>query len=203
MVRWRSDSATEPTAEPASEPTAEPAALATDNEAAARRLIDELWNKGNLSVADEIVHPDVVGHDPALPEEIRSPSDLKQAVSGYRAAFPDLRFIIDDLFSAGDKVIYRWHTEGTHTGELQGLAPTGKSGSVTGINIDRFVDGKVAESWAQWDNLGLMQQLGAVPARGSRGEKLGVQAQRLSVRAQEARKRLQERRQQKGQADGS
>ncbi len=173
----------------------EPAAPATDNETAARRLVDEVWNKGNLSVVDELVHPDVVGHDPALPEEIRSPADLKQAVSMYRAAFPDLRFIVDELFSAGDKVVSRWHTEGTHTGELQGLAPTGKPGSVTGINIDRYVDGKIAESWTQWDNLGLMQQLGAAPARGSRGEKLGVQAQRLSVRAQETMKRLQERRQ--------
>jgi steroid delta-isomerase-like uncharacterized protein len=169
-------------------------AAGTDNETAVRRLFEEAWNEGNLEIAEELLHPNVVVHDPALPEEIRGVDGFKELVSTYRWAFPDLRFTIEDLFSTDDKVAYRWQSEGTHQGELRGLAPTGNHGSVTGINIDRFVDGKFAESWVQWDNLGLMQQLGAAPAPGSRGEWAGVQVQRLSVRAREASRRLRERR---------
>lgn len=169
------------------------AATETNNEATVRRLFEEVWNKGSLDVADQLVLPEVVGHDPALPEEVRGVDGLKGLVSTYRRAFPDLRFTVEDLISSGDKVAYRWRSDGTHQGELQGLAPTGNHGSVTGINIDRFVDGKIAESWTQWDNLGLMQQLGAAPTPGSRGERAGIQVQRLSVQAREARKRLRER----------
>ena len=72
-----------------------------------------------------------------------------------RAAFPDVRITVHDVIAAEDKVVLRWHSEGTHRGELAGLAPTGARGSVSGISIDRWKDGKVVESWSQWDNLGL------------------------------------------------
>ena len=111
----------------------------------------------------------------------------------YRAAFPDLRLSIDELFAHEDKVVWRWRSEGTHTGEFFGLLPTHKRGEVTGISIARLEDGKVVETWSEWDNLGLLRQLGAAPGPGSRAEWLGVQAQRLAVRAQEAATKLRER----------
>jgi predicted ester cyclase len=69
----------------------------------------------------------------------------------YRAAFPDVRISVDDVIAADDKVVLRWRSEGTHRGELAGLAPTGARASVTGIGIDRWKDGKVVESWSEWD----------------------------------------------------
>jgi predicted ester cyclase len=100
----------------------------------------------------------------------------------YRAAFPDVRITVDDVIAADDKVVLRWHSEGTHRGGLEGLAPTGARASVTGIGIDRWKDGKVVEAWTEWDNLGLARQLGAAPPEGSVGEKVGIGLQRLMAR---------------------
>ena len=138
--------------------------MSAEHEAAVRRFFEELWNEGRLEVADELIAPDAVNHDPAMPEEARGPEGARQQVSMYRAAFPDTRMTILDLFSSGDRVVTRWRAEGTHEGELMGLAPTGAKVTVEGIAIDRFEGGKVVESWNHWDNLGLLQQLGAIPA---------------------------------------
>jgi steroid delta-isomerase-like uncharacterized protein len=166
----------------------------TDNETAIRTLIEEVWNKGNLAATEELVAPDAVDHDPARPPDLpQGREGLKQSVSMYRAAFPDLKLSIDDLLTHEDKVVWRWHSEGTHSGEFLDLLPTNKHGEVTGISIARFADGKVVETWTEWDNFGLLQQLGVAPAAGSRGEWLGIQAQRLSVRAQEAATKVRER----------
>jgi predicted ester cyclase len=100
----------------------------------------------------------------------------------YRAAFPDVRMIVDDVIASDEKVVLRWHSEGTHRGELAGLAPTGVHGSTTGISIDRWQDGKIVEAWAEWDNMGLARQLGAAPPEGSVGEKIGLGLQRLVAR---------------------
>jgi predicted ester cyclase len=103
-------------------------------------------------------------------------------VSLYRQAFPDLRIVIEDVIAADDKVVLRWRSEGTHRGELEGLAPTNARASVTGISIDRWENGKLVETWTEWDNLGLARQLGAAPPEGSMGEKLGMRMQRLTAR---------------------
>jgi predicted ester cyclase len=120
---------------------------------------------------------------------LRGPELLKRTVSMYRAAFPDVRISVDDVIAADDKVVLRWHSEGTHRGELAGLAPTGARASVTGISIDRWKGGKVVESWNEWDNLGLARQLGAAPPEGSIGEKIGTGLQRLMARRM--RKKIQ------------
>jgi steroid delta-isomerase-like uncharacterized protein len=167
---------------------------ATDNETAIRLLIEEAWNQGNVGAVEELVEPDAIDHDPARPANLpQGREGLRESVSMFRAAFPDLRLSIDEIFAHGDKVVWRWHSEGTQAGEFQGLLPTNKRGEVTGISIARFESGKVVESWSEWDNLGLLRQLGVAPSPGSRGEWLGVQAQRLSVRAREAATRLRER----------
>jgi predicted ester cyclase len=150
-----------------------------------RRLLEETFNEGNFELIDQLVAPEAVSHDPATPaqmRDLRGPEVFKGTVSMYRAAFPDVRLTVDDVIAAGDKVALRWHSEGTHRGELAGLAPTGAHGSVTGISIDRWKDGKVVETWTEWDNLGLSRQLGAAPPEGSVGEKIGMGLQRLMAR---------------------
>jgi predicted ester cyclase len=112
-------------------------------------------------------------------QTLRGPDVLKRTAGMYRAAFPDLRIAVDEIIVAGDKVVLRWHSEGTHRGELAGLAPTGARGSVTGISIDQWKDGKLVETWNEWDNLGLARQVGAAPPGGSVGEKVGALLQRL------------------------
>ena len=152
---------------------------------ASRRLLEQSFNEGRFELADQLIAPHAVNHDPAEPAELRAlrgPDVLKRTVSMYRAAFPDVRITVDDVIASGEKVVLRWHSEGTHRGELEGLAPTGVRGSVTGISIDQWKEGKVVESWAEWDNLGLARQLGAAPPEGSMGEKLGMTMQRLAAR---------------------
>jgi steroid delta-isomerase-like uncharacterized protein len=113
---------------------------------------------------DELVAPEFVGHDPALPQDIAGPDGQREVVSGYRAAFPDLEVTIDDQIAEGDRVVTRWTARGTHTGDLWGIPGTGKQVTVTGTSIDRNQDGRIVETWSHWDALGLMQQLGVVPA---------------------------------------
>ena len=149
-----------------------------------RRLLEEGFNNGNLAIIDQLVAPNAVNHDPGQPAHMRSlrgPDVQKRTVEMYRAAFPDVRITIDDVISQGDKVVLRWHAEGTHRGELEGLAPTGARASVTGISIDQWKDGQVVESWTEWDNLGLARHLGAAPPEGSFAEKAGIAVQRVTA----------------------
>lgn len=174
-----SSDATTHATETASAPST-PAALAD----ASRRILEEGFNEGKLDLADQLISPQAVNHDPGEPARmrgLRGPEVFKQTVGMYRSAFPDVRITVDDVIAVGDEVVLRWHSEGTHRGELEGLAPTGARGSVTGISIDRWEDGKVVESWSEWDNLGLARQLGAAPPEGSFGEKIGMALQRLTA----------------------
>ena len=134
------------------------------NKAISRRVIEEIFNEGKLEIADELIAPDFVGYDPALPEPMRGPDGVKQQAAGYRAAFSDMRLTIEDDIAEGDRVVTRWTARGTHDGELFGIQPTGKETTVTGVSIDRIIDGRLVETWNNWDTLGLLQQLGAVPA---------------------------------------
>ena len=152
---------------------------------ASRRLLEQSFNEGKLELVDQFVAPEAAQHDPSLPPELRharGPDGVKRVITMYRAAFPDLRMTVDDVIAGDDKVVLRWHSEGTHRGELTGLAPTGVHGSVTGISIDQWRDGKIVELWAEWDNLGLARQLGAAPPEGSIAEKIALGVQRLTAR---------------------
>jgi steroid delta-isomerase-like uncharacterized protein len=136
---------------------------AESNKALSRRLLEEAFNAGNIDVIDELVTTDFVNHDAALPEPMIGPDAAKASINGYRTAFPDLRLTIEEQIADDQGVATRWSAKGTHEGDLMGMAPTGKQATVTGITIDRIVDGRIAESWTNWDTLGMLQQLGVVP----------------------------------------
>ncbi len=140
--------------------------MAEENKATSRRFYEELFNQGNLDAAEEIVTPDFVIHDPNIPEEPPGPEGLKQFVTMYRNAFPDLNFTIEEQIADGEKVATRWVADGTHQGELMGLAPTGKRVTVRAFTLQRFSGGKIAEDWAHYDALGMMRQIGAIPEPG-------------------------------------
>ncbi|MGH2534691.1 MAG: ester cyclase [Thermomicrobiales bacterium] len=137
------------------------------NKMLVRRGIEEIYNRGNLAVVDEVAASDFVIHLPS--EEIHGPEGAKQYVAALRGAFPDLHITIEDQIADGDKVVTRWTARATHTGAFQGIPPTGKRGSMTGIDIDRIADGKIVECWVNSDDLGLLQQLGVIPTPGQDG----------------------------------
>ncbi len=143
--------------------TASPTSVTSiENANTVRKLIDEVWNRGQMALADMMYTPDYINHDPASTITTRGPEAVKQNATMYRKAFPDLRLNVEETISDGDHVVARWTSTGTHSGDLQGIAPTGRRITSTGITIARFVNGKIAEEWANWDTLGLMRQLGVV-----------------------------------------
>jgi steroid delta-isomerase-like uncharacterized protein len=138
--------------------------MSEQNKATARRVFDEIITQGNLDAIEEVFTADYQEHDPANEEDTRGHDGIRQEVSMYRSGFPDLRMTVEDQLAEGDRVATRWAVRGTHQGDLMGIAPTGNKMSITGITIHRFADGKIQEGWWNWDTLGMMQQVGAVPA---------------------------------------
>ena len=136
--------------------------MSRENVVAMHRIYDEVLNSGNFDVADELIAADVLSHD--VPTEY--PSGLegwKHYFADFRAAFPDLHFTIEETIADGDKVVCRCTMQGTHLGEFMGIPATGKKVSISGIDIAHFAGGKGVEHWANYDELGMMQQLGVIP----------------------------------------
>jgi len=129
-----------------------------------QRWVEGTWNNGNLALADEVYSADYLLHDPAGP--IQGLEALKHFVASFRSAYQDLHATIEEMIAEGDKLVWRYTLRGTHRGEFMGIAPTGKSMTLTGILISRFVDDKVVEDWNNYDALGMMQQLGVIPSMG-------------------------------------
>ena len=131
------------------------------------RSYQEVINTGDFDSAEEFFSTDLVEHEevPGLtgPPGIEG---FKQAFSILRGAFPDLRMDVHDMIAEGDKVVARVSVHGTHRGELMGMPPTGARVEVTATDIFRIEGGKIAEHWGNFDNLGMMQQLGAIPPPG-------------------------------------
>jgi steroid delta-isomerase-like uncharacterized protein len=140
--------------------------MSSGNEVVVKRWWEELWNQGNLTVADEIVAPDFSDHDPASPWVPPGIDGCKTLVTGYRTVFPDIHFTIEQQVAADETVVSHWRCRGTHRGDLMGVAPTGKNIEVEGISILRLQNGKIQHQTTIWDALGLMQQIGAVPPLG-------------------------------------
>jgi steroid delta-isomerase-like uncharacterized protein len=134
-----------------------------ENKAIVRRLNDEVWSKGRLEVIDELIADDFVATVVGAPEQIRGRQGFREFVVMYRKAFPDLRLTTDEQIAAGETVVTRWTATGTNEGELMGMPATGKQATTAGININRVAGGKLVQGWGLFDQLGLLQQLGAVP----------------------------------------
>jgi hypothetical protein len=132
----------------------------TDVKAVARRFIEEVLGKGRFDMMGELAAPHYLDHN--LPPGVTP----QQSIGAVRAGFPDLRVTIDDRIAEGDKVVTRWTIHGTHTGNLFGMPPTGQAMTMTGISIYRIAEGKMVEGWVQYDQLGMMQQLGLAPVPG-------------------------------------
>ncbi len=128
------------------------------NKVVYRRLIDEIFNEGRLDMINEVLSPSYIYHDApqGTPPGLEG---IKQIVSAFRAAFPDLKITIEDQISEGDKVCSRTTMRGTHKGIIFGIPPTGKSITMHGMTMARIADGLVIESWVKNDVKGLLDQL--------------------------------------------
>jgi steroid delta-isomerase-like uncharacterized protein len=134
-------------------------------QAIVRRYYDEIWSQGRLDLVDDLFAEDYVNIDPATPGgAVHGRAGMKALVAGYRAAFPDLRFTIEAQFGDADRVVSRWTARGTHRGPLLDIPPSGRAAAVEGITVSRFAGDLIAEDYVIWDALGLLRQLGVVPA---------------------------------------
>ena len=138
---------------------------AAKNTALARRWA-EICNQANLDLADEIYAPDCVLYDPTMPEDMRGGEGAREFYSMYRSAFPDADITIEDQLAERDMVATRWTARGTQQGELLGVPPSGNRVEIAGMTISRAEGAKVVEEWNNYDALGLMQQIGAIPEPG-------------------------------------
>ena len=117
-------------------------------------------NRGDVTVADKVFAADCLIHINGSPDPNLSVAGFKQMMTGLLAAFPDLRITIKDQVVAGDKVATRWVAEGTNSAPFGNVPATGRRVRVDGLILDRVADGKIVERWEQWDQAGMMQQLG-------------------------------------------
>lgn len=134
--------------------------LTEQNKKLIRTAIEEVWNKRNFSVLDEIVSGGFVVRSLNPDNEVRGQEGIRQFYTALRNAFPDIKFTVKDQIAEGDKVVTQWVAEGTHQGSYNGIPPTGKHFKVSAIDIDYIRNGKVTECWTNMDELGLLQQLG-------------------------------------------
>ncbi|HLK62808.1 MAG TPA: ester cyclase [Bryobacteraceae bacterium] len=138
--------------------------MSEQNQAIATRFFAELCNGRNLGVADELFAAGHIYDDPAYPGVGSGPQGMKEFLSTFHRAYPDAHWTIDEMLAVEGAVITRWTGRGTQSGELPGIPPTGRTAVVQGVWIHRIVDGKIAQSFNVWDTLGMLRQLGAIPA---------------------------------------
>jgi len=138
----------------------------SENKALVSRIATEIWNRGDLAVAEDVMAPNARYHGPHLPHGAGDRETWKHTVDMYRSAFPDSHVTFEELIASGDTVVGRWTATGTHTGRLPGVEPAGKRIAISGITIYRLANGKIVEAWEQLDMLGMWQQLGVVDLPG-------------------------------------
>lgn len=127
------------------------------------RYNDEAINRGRLELIDQIFAADYVDHVPGQPDN-RGPDGQKQFIAAMRGGFPDIQFTVEDRLVEGDQLFVRWTARGTHEGDYLGVPATGRPIKISGMALHRFANGKFQESWDHFDAVGLLQQLGAMPA---------------------------------------
>lgn len=138
-----------------------------ENKALSKRIFEEIFNKRNLALVDELFDTNFIAH--GSPDPARGIESVKQNTTNVVTAFPDIHYTIDDMVAEGDKVAIRFTQQGTHQGDFMGIAATGKKFTSSGIIIQRITSGKVAEWWVGIDAFVIMQQLGVVPSMGESG----------------------------------
>ena len=137
---------------------------AEENKRISRRIAEEAFSQGNVDVIDELVADNFQNHDPSAPPDLPPGREgLKELTRFYRMAFPDAQLTVEDQIAEGDRVVTRYTARGTHQGDFAGIPATGRQVTGTGITIDRIEGGKIVESWNEFNQLGLLQQLGAIP----------------------------------------
>lgn len=135
------------------------------NKTVARRFF-ELFSQGDMeTIGRELLSPEFVGHFPGMPEPLNL-EGYRQVGLMFRSAFPDIQDTVEDQIADGDKVATRITSRGTHQGELMGIPATGKRYTITATVVDRIAGGRIVERWAEFDQLGMLQQLGVIPAPG-------------------------------------
>lgn len=139
--------------------------MTDEHRAALERLFEDVWNGEDPGTADELVHDEYVIHDRDLADELRGPELYRALADATREIFPDASFAIEDSVAEGDRVAVRWTMTGTHEGPAFGVEPTGRRVELPAVEINRFQDGRLAETWTQSDQLALLEQVGALPAR--------------------------------------
>ena len=145
--------------------------MSTQNKTIIRRLYEEVWNERKLEVVDELLSESHALNDPIVSGSQHGPELYKRRVMELTTAFPDLCFTIEDTVAEGEKFATCWTISGTHRKEYMGIPATGRKISLEGITIHLIRKGKILDSYARWDVLGLMRQLGAIPAADGAKEK--------------------------------
>jgi steroid delta-isomerase-like uncharacterized protein len=127
-----------------------------------RRWFQEVWNEGRIQTVHGLLAPNAVAKGQRGSEaEIRGPEDFVKFVNEIRGSFSEMKLTIEDIFGADDKVVVRWSATMTHNGHALGFPPSGKSVRIGGISIARILKGKIVEGWDNWDQLGMLEQIGA------------------------------------------
>jgi steroid delta-isomerase-like uncharacterized protein len=138
--------------------------LTTSNKQLVNTFIQALFTDGDLAAVDRYLDPGMINHDPPYPGAPAGPEGMRQAAAMFRQALPDWHSQVDQLIAEGDTVVERFTASGTHTGELMGVPGTGHTLVLTGIQIFRIHNDKIVERWSQLDQIGLLRQLGQIPA---------------------------------------
>lgn len=138
-----------------------------ENKEVATRYYEQVYNRGNLDVACEVLHPEYVQrslhYSLTSPDMLQGPQAIKRQAAAMRAAYPDFHYSIKSMIAEGEIVMVCGTVSGTHSGETRGVTPTGKRITFTSIHILRFEQGQIVEDWNLWDALGWWQQMGVVP----------------------------------------
>jgi steroid delta-isomerase-like uncharacterized protein len=137
--------------------------MSTANKAIAARLANEVFSKGDMKAFDEIFAPDYVNHNMPVPGMPGTRDGFRQVVLATRKAFPDVKVHVEDIVAEGDHVVFHDHVDATSKGDFMGIPPNGKPLQWTEIHWLRIKGGKIVEHWANFDQLGILKQLGAIP----------------------------------------
>ncbi len=130
----------------------------TENKKIIERRVEEIWNQGKLATIDELIAPNLISNGQPVGRE-----GFRQFVTAVRTAFPDIHFTVEDTLAEGDKVVIRYTGRGTQQGPFAGIPASGKQVQFAGIDIFRIANGQMTEEWLMYDQLGLLQQIGAMP----------------------------------------